>query len=88
MKKVIGSILTASVLILGVTDDTQSENAELQKAINYKPTIKVEFKAVGTHAIRNVNNSNDVLYTDKTLNVGAHYMASFENDYLVNLIKL
>lgn len=81
-KKIISSLMVGSVLLVGVgnTDTKDVKDVELQKAINYAPIIKEEFKATNQYELTNVKNSDDVIESPKNLEIGKTYTVSFKND--------
>jgi len=80
MKKIILTTLATGTLLLGGNGMTEHE-----KAINYNPTIKQEFKTLGKNTIQNVNDSSDVLVTDLNLKENKNYIVSFKNDDIVKI---
>ena len=80
MKKIILTTLVTGTLLLNGNGLT-----EHQKAINYNPTIKQEFKTLGKNTIQNVNDSTDVLITDLDLKENKKYIVSFKNDDIVKI---
>ncbi|AWY02901.1 hypothetical protein [Staphylococcus phage VB-SauS-SA2] len=80
-KKIISSLMVGSVLLVGAGTDTETvKDVELQKAINYAPIIKEEFKATNQYELTNVKNSDDVIESPNNLEVGKTYTVSFKND--------
>ena len=80
MKKIIITTLVTGTLLLGSNGITEHE-----KAINYNPTIKQEFKTLDKNTIQNVNDSSDVLVTDLNLKENKNYIVSFKNDDIVKI---
>ena len=80
MKKIILTTLATGTLLLNGNGLTEHE-----KAINYDPTIKQEFKTLGKNTIQNVNDSTDVLITDLDLKRNKNYIVSFKNDDIVKI---
>ena len=80
MKKIIITTLVTSTLLLNGNGLTEHE-----KAISYNPTIKQEFKTLGTNTIQNVKDSSDVLVTDLDLKENKNYIVSFKNDDIVKI---
>ena len=80
MKKIILTTLATGTLLLGGNGMTEHE-----KAINYNPTIKQEFKTLGKNTIQNVNDSTDVLITDLDLKENKKYIVSFKNDDIIKI---
>ena len=80
MKKIILTTLATGTLLLGGNGMTEHE-----KAINYDPTIKQEFKTLGKNTIQNVNDSTDVLITDLDLKENKNYIVSFKNDDIIKI---
>ena len=80
MKKIILTTLVTGTLLLNGNGIT-----EHQKAINYDPTIKQEFKTLGKNTIQNVNDSTDVLITDLDLKENKKYIVSFKNDDIIKI---
>lgn len=80
MKKIIITTLVTGTLLLNGNGLTEHE-----KAINYDPTIKQEFKSLGKNTIQNVNDSTDVLITDLDLKENKKYIVSFKNDDIVKI---
>ena len=80
MKKIILTTLVTGTLLLNGNGITEHD-----KAINYDPTIKQEFKTLDKNTIQNVNDSTDVLITDLDLKENKNYIVSFKND---NIIKI
>ena len=80
MKKIILTTLATGTILLNGNGLTEHE-----KAINYDPTIKQEFKSLGTNTIQNVNDSTDVLITDLDLKRNKNYIVSFKNDDIVKI---
>ena len=80
MKKIILTTLVTGTLLLNGNGITEHE-----KAINYNPTIKQEFKSLDRNTIQNVNDSTDVLITDLDLKENKKYIVSFENDDIVKI---
>ena len=80
-KKIISSLVVSSVLLVGAGTDTETvKDVDLQKAINYAPIIKEEFKATNQYELTNVKNSNDVIESPNNLEIGKTYTVSFKND--------
>lgn len=87
-KKIIASLIVGSALFVGVnSQETESvKNVELQKAINYAPIIKEEFKATGYYKVTNVKDNmdtlpiNDIKNSPDRLELGKKYIISFKND--------
>lgn len=91
-KKMLSSLVVGSVLLVGAGTDTETvENVELQKATNYAPIIKEEFKATGYYQVTNVKNNMDTLpladieKSPKRLELGKTYTVSFKNDYPIEI---
>ena len=92
-KKIISSLVVGSVLLVGAgnTDTKDVKDVELQKAINYAPIIKEEFKATGYYQVTNVKNNMDTLpladieKSPKRLELGKTYTVSFKNDYPIEI---
>ena len=80
MKKIILTTLATGILLLNGNGLTEHE-----KAINYDPTIKQEFKTLGKNTIQNVNDSTDVLITDLDLKENKKYIVSFKNDDIIKI---
>ena len=80
MKKIILTTLATGTLLLNGNGLTEHE-----KAINYDPTIKQEFKTLDKNTIQNVNDSTDVLITDLKLKENKNYIVSFKNDDIVKI---
>lgn len=80
MKKIILTTLATGTLLLNGNGLTEHE-----KAINYDPTIKQEFKTLDRNTIQNVNDSTDVLITDLDLKENKNYIVSFKNDDIVKI---
>ena len=80
MKKIILTILATGTLLLNGNGLTEHE-----KAINYDPTIKQEFKTLDRNTIQNVNDSSDVLITDLDLKENKKYIVSFKNDDIIKI---
>ena len=80
MKKIILTTLATGTLLLNGNGLTEHD-----KAINYDPTIKQEFKTLGKNTIQNVNDSTDVLITDLDLKRNKNYIVSFKNDDIVKI---
>ena len=80
MKKIILTILATGTLLLNGNGLTEHE-----KAINYDPTIKQEFKTLDRNTIQNVNDSTDVLITDLKLKENKNYIVSFKNDDIIKI---
>ena len=80
MKKIILTTLATGTLLLGSNGIIEHE-----KAINYDPTIKQEFKSLGTNTIQNVNDRSDVLVTDLDLKENKNYIVSFKNDDIIKI---
>lgn len=80
MKKFILTTLATGTLLLNGNGLTEHE-----KAINYNPTIKQEFKTLDRNTIQNVNDSTDVLITDLDLKENKNYIVSFKNDDIVKI---
>ena len=80
MKKIILTTLATGTLLLNGNGLTEHE-----KAINYSPTIKQEFKTLDRNTIQNVNDSTDVLITDLDLKRNKNYIVSFKNDDIVKI---
>ena len=80
MKKIIITTLVTGTLLLNGNGITEHE-----KAINYNPTIKPEFKTLGKNTIQNVNDSSDVLVTDLNLKENKNYIVSFKNDDIIKI---
>lgn len=80
MKKIIITTLVTGTLLLNGNGITEHE-----KAINYNPTIKQEFKTLDRNTIQNVNDSTDVLITDIDLKRNKNYIVSFKNDDIVKI---
>ena len=80
MKKIILTTLVTGTLLLNGNGLTEHE-----KAINYDPTIKQEFKTLDRNTIQNVNDSTDVLITDLDLKRNKNYIVSFKNDDIVKI---
>ena len=80
MKKIIITTLVTGTLLLGSNGITEHE-----KAINYNPTIKQEFKTLDRNTIQNVNDSTDVLITDLDLKENKNYIVSFKNDDIIKI---
>lgn len=80
MKKIIITTLVTGTILLngnGITDH--------EKAINYDPIIKQEFKSLGKNTIQNVNDNSDILVTDLDLKENKSYIVSFKNDDIVKI---
>lgn len=91
-KKIIGSLVVGSVLMVGAGTDTETvENVELQKATNHAPIITEEFKATGYYKVTNINNNNDTLpisdieKSPERLELGKTYTVIFKNDYPIEI---
>ena len=80
MKKIILTTLVTGTLLLNGNGITEHE-----KAINYNPTIKQEFKTLGKNTIQNVNDRSDVLVTDLDLKENKNYIVSFKNDDIIKI---
>ena len=80
MKKIILTTLATGTLLLNGNGLSEHE-----KAINYDPTIKQEFKSLGTNTIQNVNDRSDVLVTDLDLKENKKYIVSFKNDDIIKI---
>ena len=80
MKKIILTTLATGTLLLNGNGITEHE-----KAINYDPTIKQEFKTLDRNTIQNVNDSSDVLITDLDLKENKKYIVSFKNDDIIKI---
>ena len=80
MKKIILTTLVTGTLLLNGNGLTEHE-----KAINYDPTIKQEFKSLGKNTIQSVNDSTDVLITDLDLKENKKYIVTFKNDDIVKI---
>lgn len=80
MKKIILTTLATGTILLNGNGLTEHE-----KAINYDPTIKQEFKTLGKNTIQNVNDSTDVLITDLDLKENKKYIVSFKNDDIIKI---
>ena len=80
MNKFILTTLVTGTLLLNGNGLTEHE-----KAINYDPTIKQEFKTLGKNTIQNVNDSSDVLITDLDLKENKKYIVSFKNDDIIKI---
>ena len=80
MKKFILITLVTGTLLLNGNGMTEHD-----KAINYNPTIKQEFKSLGKNTIQNVNNSSDVLVTDLDLKENKKYIVNFKNDDIIKI---
>lgn len=80
MKKIILTTLVTGTLLLNGNGLTEHE-----KAINYNPIIKQEFKTLGKNTIQNVNDSSDVLITDLDLKENKKYIVSFKNDDIIKI---
>ena len=80
MKKFILITLATGTLLLNSNGMTEHE-----KAINYDPTIKQEFKTLDRNTIQNVNDSTDVLITDLDLKENKNYIVSFKNDDIIKI---
>lgn len=80
MKKIIITTLVAGTILLSGNGITEHE-----KAINYDPIIKQEFKSLGKNTIQNVNDSSDVLVIERDLKVNKNYIVSFKNDDIVKI---
>ena len=80
MKKIILTTLATGTLLLNGNGLTEHE-----KAINYDPTIKQEFKTLDRNTIQNVNDSSDVLITDLDLKENKKYIVSFKNDDIIKI---
>ena len=91
-KKVISSLVVGSVLLVGAGPDTETvKDVEFQKATNYAPIIKEEFKATGYYQVTNVSDNMDTLpisdieKSPKRLELGKTYTVSFKNDYPIKI---
>lgn len=80
MKKIILTTLATGTLLLNGNGLTEHD-----KAINYDPTIKQEFKTLDRNTIQNVNDSTDVLITDLDLKRNKNYIVSFKNDDIIKI---
>ena len=80
MKKIILTTLATGTLLLNGNGLTEHD-----KAINYDPTIKQEFKTLDRNTIQNVNDSTDVLITDLDLKENKNYIVSFKNDDIIKI---
>lgn len=87
-KKMISSLVVGSVLLVGVgnTDTKDVKDVELQKAINYAPIIKQEFKATSHYQVVNIKDNTDILPINDIkdspdyLELDKNYIISFKND--------
>lgn len=92
-KKMLSSLVVGSVLLVGAgnTDTKDVKDVDLQKAINYAPIIKEEFKATGYYQVTNVKDNMDTLpladieKSPKRLELGKTYTVSFKNDYPIEI---
>ena len=93
-KKIVGSILVGSALIIGTHNTTEDiNNTELQKAINYAPIIKEEFKATGQYQVTNIKDNTDILSINDIkdspdhLELDKKYIISFKNDTPIKIVE-
>ena len=91
----ISSLVVGSVLLVGAGTDTETvKDVELQKAKNYAPIIKEDFKATGYYQVTNVKDNMDTLpisdieESPKRLELGKTYKVIFKNDYPIKIEKV